>query len=89
MSRVKGLPCFCTCVLVLVALARVSQSYDYAKRICARLPIHTTEQRSPGNNGFKIIVESDTESDITKYRPGEKYTGEFDPLTNSTLFWHF
>ncbi|XP_046327753.1 spondin-1-like isoform X1 [Haliotis rufescens] len=85
MSRVKGLPCVCTCVLVLVALARVSQSYDYAKRICARLPIHTTEQRSPGNNGFKIIVESDTESDITKYRPGEKYTVILEGSEDQTL----
>ena len=47
---------------------------SYVKAICDRNPIHTTAQKTPGDNGFKISFEGTPSQD--KFRPGDVYTGK-------------
>ena len=54
---------------------------SYVKAICDRNPIHTTAQKTPGDNGFKISFEGTPSED--KFRPGEVYTGK--SITNANV----
>ncbi|BFZ25404.1 hypothetical protein BsWGS_28445 [Bradybaena similaris] len=45
---------------------------SYLQQICQRFPIHTTVARTPGDNGFQILIEGLPTPDT--YRPGETYT---------------
>ena len=54
---------------------------SYVKAICDRNPIHTTAQKTSGDNGFKISFEGTPSED--KFRPGEVYTGK--SMTNANV----
>ncbi|CAL1534945.1 unnamed protein product, partial [Lymnaea stagnalis] len=61
---------------LLVAVLHLRDGADgniasYVKQICERIPIHTTAEKTTGDNGFRIIIEGLPTPDT--YRPGDTY----------------
>lgn len=61
---------------------RLRQRVPFHQRICERYPRHTTAQRTPGDNGFRVRVLGVPSPD--GYIPGEVYTGEISSQNNKS-----
>ncbi|XP_055889630.1 spondin-1 isoform X4 [Biomphalaria glabrata] len=59
-------------LLCLLCFSADGNIASYVKQICERKPIHTTADKTVGDNGFRIIFEGLPGPDT--YRPGETYT---------------